>query len=137
MIEKLDMDKLQKLVYYINNVKMSGMQREQLNRVIIGGIIRGEMDTDKLFAEPFTSEETSISQFLGSAFLFQDETVQGKWVQATSLYEKYDRWCAANGIQPETLTVFGRSIKDLGIQFKKKADGNYYLIDSDNAGVPA
>lgn len=131
MTEKLDMDRLQKLVYFINNVKMSGVQREQLNRVIIGGIIKGEIDTERIFTEPFVSEETSINKFLDSDYLNEGEELRGKWVQAISLYEKYDSWCSANGLRPETLTIFGRSLKDMGIEFKKKADGNYYLLDSD------
>ncbi len=137
MIEKIDMDKLQKLVFFINNVKMSGIQRERLNRVIIGGIIQGEIDTEKLLTEPFASEETSISKFLDSVYLNDDEELRGKWVQAISLYERYDRWCSANGLRPETLTVFGRSLKDMGVEFKRKADGNYYLLDSDNANPPS
>lgn len=128
MLEKLDMDKLQKLVYYINNVKMSGPQREQLNRVVISGILRGEIDTDELFPK-VQDEESSIIRFLESEELFADEEARQGWIQANKLYEKYDRWCGAKGIEPDSLSTFGRALKDMGVSFKKKADGNYYQID--------
>ncbi len=126
MIETIDMYKLQKLVYYINNVKMSGPQRERLNGVIIGGILRGELNTDELSSNQ--EEVSSIQQFLESDVLLSED-ISGQWVQANSFYEKYDCWCNANGIKPESLTAFGRYLKDTGVEFKKKSDGNYYLVD--------
>jgi hypothetical protein len=129
VIEKLDMDKLQKLVYYINNVKMSGPQREQLNRVIVSGILRGEIDTESLYIASESPETASIDRFLLSDALRIAEDVQGQWIQANVLYGKYDRWCGVNGTIPESPTVFGRRLKDMDIPFKKKADGNYYMID--------
>lgn len=131
MLEKIDMEKLQKLVYYINNVKMSASQRERMHGVIVGGILHGEINTDDLMVGSTAHVAESIDQFLESDFLFMDDEIQGKWIQANVLYEKYDHWCGAGGIRPESLSIFGRYLKDTGVQFKKKADGNYYLIDSD------
>lgn len=132
MIEKIDMDKLQKLVYYINNVKMSGSQRERLNGVIIGGILRGELNTDEFSSS--REEVSSIQQFLESDVML-GEDILGQWVQANSFYEKYDCWCNANGIKAESLTAFGRYLKDTGVEFKKKSDGNYYRIE-ENSVMP-
>ena len=132
MIEKLDMDKLQKLVYYINNVKMSGVQRERLNCVIISGILRGEIDTADLVIGPASPEASNILQFLDSEVFIEDEALMKKWIQANVLYEKYDCWCGANGLKPESLTIFGRTLKDMGVQRKKQSDGNYYCINTDD-----
>ena len=128
MVEKLDMEKLQKLVYFINNVKMSGPQRERLNRFIIRGILHGEIETDKL-AQDVPCEETSVSKFVVSAELFEDQEARQGWIQSAKLFGKYENRCAANGISPESSSVFGRALKDMGVEFKKKADGNYYRID--------
>lgn len=130
MLEELDMGKLQKLVYFINNVKMSSSQRERLNQLIISGILRGEIDTDEL-ARDVPCEETSASRFLASAELFEDQEARQGWIQATKLYGKYQNWCAANGINSESSAAFGRALKDMGVEFKKRADGNYYQIDFD------
>lgn len=124
MIEKIDMDKLQKLVYYINNVKMTGTQSEQLNRAIVGGILQGEIDTDNLFIGSVMLEISNIEQFLHS-----DSIIHGEWIQANDIYEEYTHWCGENNTKPESISMLGRVLKDLGVQFKKKADGNYYLIE--------
>ncbi|MVB11054.1 hypothetical protein CAFE_17560 [Caprobacter fermentans] len=129
MTEKLDMEKLQKLVYYVNNAKMSGPQREQINRAVIVGILHGEIDTDMIFRIEDV-QETSVSRFLDSDFL-AERCLANDWIQATELYELYNRWCDANGIKPESLTTFGRNLKDMDVSFKKKADGNYYRLDSE------
>lgn len=129
MIETLDMEKLQKLVYYVNSAKMSGPQRERINAEIIVGIIRGEIDTDRLLSSG-AGEETSVSRFWDSDFLAERRMVSA-WVQATELYELYNRWCDANGIKPESLSTFGRSLKDMDVGFKKKADGNYYWLGAE------
>ena len=135
MIEKLDMEKLQKLVYYVNSAKMSGPQRERINAEIIVGILHGEIDTDRLLTSG-GGEETSVSRFWDSDFLAEPRTA-GTWIQATNLYELYNRWCDANGIRPESMTAFGRSLKDMDVGFKKKADGNYYRLGDESDGDSA
>ncbi|MCI1965861.1 MAG: winged helix-turn-helix domain-containing protein [Oscillospiraceae bacterium] len=129
MTEKLDMEKLQKLVYYVNNAKMSGAQREQINRAVIVGILHGEIDTDVIFRVE-DIQETSVSRFWDSDFL-SERRLKGAWVQATELYELYNRWCDANGIRADSMTIFGRSLKDMDVGFKKKADGNYYWLGAE------
>lgn len=126
MLEELNMDKLQKLVYYVNNVKMSGVQREQIHRAVIAGILHGEINTELIFRTEDV-QETSVSRFLDSDFL-AERGLGSSWIQATKLYELYNRWCDANGIKPDPMTTFGRSLKDMDVSFKKKADGNYYRL---------
>lgn len=124
MIEKLDMDKLQKLVYYINNVKMGTMQRDELNRVIIGGIIRGEIDTDELFIGPASPGGTGIEDFVSAA---AGLGLSG-WIKSAELYQEYVAYCNGSDRRPETLGMFGKLLVALGVERKKRADANCYYI---------
>lgn len=127
MLEKLDMDKLQKLVYYINNVKMSGTQRDRLNGVIISGIVRGELDTDELLVPE--ADALDINEFFTSdEIVCNKDTQSGKWIQAAKLYDIYCAWCDRTSVKAESASAFGRAMKELGLPFKKKSDGNYYQI---------
>lgn len=65
--------------------------------------------------EQYRSESDQLGQFLS------DETVKmhGKRVQATVLYGRYCDWCKDNAAEPISATLFGRRLRDRGMESEK------------------
>lgn len=127
--ETLNLEKLQNIVYYINNVKMTISQREELHRFVIEGILVGKMDTDKLFlsgsAPTATNTNPDMERFIQ---ILCENCSPPEWVRAQELYDRYVEWCKGEGLEQEANTVFGAALVVAGIKKKKQSDANYYLV---------
>lgn len=129
MVKILDMEQLQKIVYYVNNVKMSIAQREELHRFVIDGILVGEIDTSKLFLrgsktmEPQT--DTDTENFI---HILRENCSPPQWVRAQELYDRYVKWCEDEGVEQVANATFAAALVAAGTKKKKRSDGNYYLV---------
>lgn len=123
----LDMEKLQMIVYYANSVRMSSVRREELHRVVLQGILVGEVELDLLFGEAPQLPATNIRTFLRS---YVDAGGNEGEVRAQALYDAYVEWCGDMAEPPETASMFGRYLSEMGIRKVKRADANYYRLSA-------
>lgn len=124
----LTLEKLEMLVYFMDAVSMSRMQRDTATRVIMESILRGSVDPDSIFATLPVLPDSNVSSFLQSVA----EKGGGEY-QASDLYCRYIEWCSACKVRSVSLNRFGSVLQELGTKKIKKADANYYLIESKGA----
>lgn len=118
----LDMPKLQELVYYLNNAKVSRARQDELHCAIVRGILTGEIDTEDFTSLPRLPEASSVLAFL------RDWPEEGAWVSASSAYARYERWSLDNGLMPETLNAFCRALQAGGVPYQRRSDAKYYFL---------
>lgn len=131
MTVAIDMEKLQMIIYYVNSVRMSNVRREELHRVVLQGILVGEVDVDSLFGAlprlPASNIRTFLRSFVGAG------GNEGE-IQAQDLYAAYVEWCEKMEDPPESSTTFGRCLKEMGVAKVKRADANYYQLTLEPEG---
>lgn len=74
-----------------------------------------------LATQEYHREASSVVAFL------QDCTEPEGEVSAQSLYQSYVAYCQEEGIEPCSITTFGRKLKNLGYSKEKKRNGVFYL----------
>lgn len=121
----LDMEKLQMIIYYANSIRMSAARREELHRVVLQGILVGEVDLDLLFSDAPQLTATNIRTFLRS---YVEAGGNEGEVRAQELYDAYVEWCGDMAEPSETVSTFGRYLREIGIRKIKRADANYYRL---------
>lgn len=121
----LTKEKLEMLVYFMDAVSMSRVQRDTVARVIMEGILRGSVDPDNIFSTLPAVPDSNVNSFLQSVA----EKGGGEY-QASDLYCRYIEWCSACKVRSVSLSRFGSVLQELGTKKTKKADANYYLIES-------
>ena len=55
-----------------------------------------------------------------------------QYVRASQMYDEYCEFCRGEDYVPMDLRQFGRAIKRMGYERKRKASGNYYEVFSDD-----
>ena len=119
---KLDMPKLQGLVYCLNNAKISRVQMDQLHCVIVQGILTGEVDLDLFAVIPQQEAPVNALRYL------QQLPHEGGWVMASKVYEGYRQWCQQEGLVPDGVRTFCQLLLSSGIPHKKAANGTLYFL---------
>jgi len=78
--------------------------------------------------------EQAIQDYRAESFpcaRFLDECVTPSadvWAKSSDLYEAYQSWCASNEYEPVSQRDLALSLKEGGISFRKRNDGNYYGV---------
>ena len=109
----LDMEKLQMIIYYTNSIRMSAARREELHQVVLQGILVGEVDLDLLFSDAPQLTATNIRTFLRS---YVEAGGNEGEVRAQELYDAYVEWCGDMAEPSETVSTFGRYLREIGIR---------------------
>lgn len=78
---------------------------------------RGLQPPDSVAAatEQYRADSDQLGQFLAD----ETEKVPGARVQATILYGRYCDWCRENAAEPISATLFGRRLRDRGMESEK------------------
>ncbi|MCC8038367.1 MAG: phage/plasmid primase, P4 family [Bacteroidales bacterium] len=93
--------------------------------------------------EDYRIEDDSVLKFMKEhklARTFEDlaQTEPIKWIESSRLYKKYSVWCRQTGIEPENVTVFGRTLASAGYRKNRTASGNmigYYGSETFNMHI--
>ena len=76
------------------------------------------------------NEKEEYRQEVDSAYAFYKSNIEkskGFDIKASIVYQTYASWCLEEGIRAMNGTQFGRQLKSLGINKRRKFDGIYYL----------
>lgn len=128
----IDLNKVQLVIYYLNNVRMSDTRRERLHCLMVEGILKGSLDMEEFFAKTLPARSTGVEVF---AWEVRAKLEGQGWIQAELLYERYAEWCRQQGVAVRSQGVFGRVLREIGVRKKSAKDANYYTFDSEEEGL--
>ena len=84
----------------------------------------------RAFTEDYREERDQVGVFVGSCL----HKVEGFKVQASDVYNAYEKWCKANGLKPYQQTAFGLRLNALGI--RKEKGRVYHYLDVKLGDIP-
>lgn len=82
------------------------------------------------FTEDYREERDQVGVFVESCL----NKVEGFKVQASDVYNAYEKWCKANGLKPYQQTAFGLRLNALGI--RKEKGRVYHYLDVKLGDIP-
>jgi hypothetical protein len=108
-------EKLSLLISFFNTAILSKSERTELLKLIVNGILTGEIIPESYNIDP-------------NVFLFFKENNFSGEIQAEELYKLFLAWCIENKKEMITLTKFGIEVKKLGYQKRRVKEGIIYTI---------
>jgi P4 family phage/plasmid primase-like protien len=85
-----------------------------------------EPETVKMATAGYAQEEDAIGRFLNERVRRGGDPIQCR-LNTKIVYAAYEGWCHAEGVKPMPNHVFGREMKQRGIEKKASNGSNYYV----------
>lgn len=104
-------------IEYLIRLGIAGLKRVICkNTFTASKKVQKEIDEYEDFNNPVKGFFRECDEQFGEGYIFRET--------ATAIYKKYQVYCAENNLQPESNTVFGRTLKSLfGVESKQKKIG--------------
>ena len=104
-------------IEYLIRLGIAGLKRVICkNTFTASKKVQKEIDEYEDFNNPVKGFFREFDEQFGEGYIFRET--------ATAIYKKYQVYCAENNLQPESNTVFGRTLKSLfGVESKQKKIG--------------
>lgn len=104
-------------IEYLIRLGIAGLKRVICKNIFTASKkVQKEIDEYEDFNNPVKGFFRECDEQFGEGYIFRET--------ATAIYKKYQVYCAENNLQPESNTVFGRTLKSLfGVESKQKKIG--------------
>jgi putative DNA primase/helicase len=86
----------------------------------------GEPDTVKAATAGYAEEEDAVGRFLSERIVQGGDPIVNR-VNSKIVYAAYEQWCRNEGVHPAPAHVFGRELKQRGIEKKPSNGQNFYI----------